>query len=432
MFASLLSDYGSKSNNSSREQQQPQENENPYVQALLYNNNSAPVSISDLEQAVREYHEGEQEDRKDVSTSGTNKRKRDDSPPENPFAETFSLINDRFLPTNDGLENAIRGHSSSGAGDDIPLAQTFWAMGMADIMAHCGAKYLEETERAMIPRRGWHPFAQSNAAASGSEKRKRPDQRETCAGDERVRRIRDMYTCGFKVRIRPGDTPDCFHTITPSEDQLLFMESCLLACLPKIYGEQDWAMHSVRVLDEWGQDRVRYFLMMITARRGGKTYSVGMFNASFLLNVPGKTISVYSTGRRASKMLKELVEKFIRMTGEVNAKRIVCSGQEELFVAATQLGEQKTKRSPEARELALQADTSKLFSYPSNVRGKKNTLLLHLHRYTEYTRTKRVRRCLGLLLHQTVSTIAPWQDNASQSRKRRPREQRRCRVRQCR
>jgi hypothetical protein len=200
---------------------------------------------------------------------------------------------------------------------------------------------------------------------------------DTCEGDRRVRAIRETYLKGFKVRVRKGDDPGAFQHIIPSDDQLLFLEACLFACLPKIYGDSDWATHHVRVLYQWQKKEIDYFLMIITARRMGKTMGVSMFCAALLLHVPGLTIAVYSTGRRASKLLKELVEKLVRMSGDENALRIINSNQEELFISANKLNENDAgRRTKAAQDLKISPTTSKLYSYPSNVRGKNNLFLI--------------------------------------------------------
>jgi hypothetical protein len=262
----------------------------------------------------------------------------------------------------------------------IPGYQTFWCLTMADFMRDHQIKYNEKLNELRVPNRFEHAFD----LAYGREKRFKSGaagsaSRDACPGDERVRKIREIYTHGFKVRIRPGEDAGAFHYITPSDDQLLFLESCLFASLPKIYGASDWATHHVRILEEWGRDQIEYFLMMITARRVGKTFSMSMFDAALTLVVPSLVIAVYSTGRRASKMLKEQVEKLILMTGEDSAKRIVQSNQEELFIAHKALTDQSSKRSLEAQNLRMDPTTSKLFSYPSSVKG--NDFYTHIHIY---------------------------------------------------
>jgi hypothetical protein len=91
------------------------------------------------------------------------------------------------------------------------------------------------------------------------------------AGDERVRKIRQLFTRGFRQRRRAGEDDGAFQYITPSSDQLLFMECALFASLARIYGDEDWARAHHWVLKEWNADRVREFVMVITARRMGKT-----------------------------------------------------------------------------------------------------------------------------------------------------------------
>ena len=95
----------------------------------------------------------------------------------------------------------------------------------------------------------------------------------------------------------------------------------------------------------------------MTPRRWGKTTSVAMFVAAMLWCVPDMWISVYSTGRRASNSLAEMVAKFVcHLDDGGGGERISKRNQEELFLKGD---------TPE--------DTRRLFSYPSTVQGTKGT-----------------------------------------------------------
>jgi hypothetical protein len=125
------------------------------------------------------------------------------------------------------------------------------------------------------------------------------------------------------------------------------------------------------VLQEWRATKIDYCLMMITARRVGKTTAMAMFNAALLLHCPGIVISVFSTGKRASKSLKEAVEKFVGMTGDANKRRIINSNQEELFIAHKPIKDSKSsKRSDESQNLRMDPLTARMYSFPSSVTGK--------------------------------------------------------------
>jgi len=182
-----------------------------------------------------------------------------------------------------------------------------------------------------------------------------------------VKKLRHLFSTGFKTRVRDGDDAGAFQYILASDDQLYFLEECLFSCLPNIYGHNEWAVHCPRVLAQWGRKAINYFVMMITARRVGKTWSVCMFDCAMLLYVPGFKINVYSTGRRASKMLKEQVEQFIMMEG--SGARIIQSNQEELFVCHKAMSTDSSRRSVEAVILRDDPTTSKLLSYPSSRKG---------------------------------------------------------------
>lgn len=89
--------------------------------------------------------------------------------------------------------------------------------------------------------------------------------RERCMGDMRLARIREVLN-------KMG--------MTRSHQQRLFHNAFIIACLPKIYGKRDWAIHCERVLKEFGIDRIRYEVMIQTARRQGKSESIAMFVAA--------------------------------------------------------------------------------------------------------------------------------------------------------
>jgi hypothetical protein len=100
-----------------------------------------------------------------------------------------------------------------------------------------------------------------------------------------------------------------------------------------------------------------------------------------VLYVPGITIAVYSTGRRASEMLKEQVEQFVEMTGPENKARIIVSNQEKLFISHDLFGEvlmdgsttrKKHEHTASERKSML---TAKLHSYPTSKKGKGEKII---------------------------------------------------------
>jgi len=138
--------------------------------------------------------------------------------------------------------------------------------------------------------------------------------------------------------------------------QRRFHDAYLQACLPAIYGPRDFSRNQSRILAEHGLAKMHYEVLVVSPRRWGKTFSIGMFCAAMLLNSPGCWISVFSTGQRASTALLDTVGKFINAAGA--ADRIVKKNQEELFVKCA------PGDPPEE-------DYRFLRSYPSSVSGLK-------------------------------------------------------------
>lgn len=82
-----------------------------------------------------------------------------------------------------------------------------------------------------------------------------------------------------------------------------------------------------------------------------------MFALTLLLCVPGIKIAIFSTGRRASGGLLGIIMDFMkRIPGA--SQRVIRQNQEELFVSC--VGSDDDEESEQI---------SKLFSYPSSVKG---------------------------------------------------------------
>lgn len=154
-----------------------------------------------------------------------------------------------------------------------------------------------------------------------------------------------------------------------SPSQITFHNGMLQACLPKIFAD-DWAESAVRVLEELGQETIKYEVMIQSPRRFGKTWSIAMFCTALLLCCPGIKLAIFSTGKRASSTLLETILEF--MEGIPDAKERVCKQTEEqLYVALVPLPDGVSNNSSHARALRSAETTSRLLSFPSSVNGKQ-------------------------------------------------------------
>ena len=112
-----------------------------------------------------------------------------------------------------------------------------------------------------------------------------------------------------------------------SPDQVKFHKAFTNACLPHIYGKKDWSQNSVRVMEANGLKTIRYEVTAITPRRWGKTWSVASYVLSLMLSVPGIRVCVFSTGKRASSSLMEIIKQFMNQIPGLN-ERILKDNQE--------------------------------------------------------------------------------------------------------
>ena len=142
-----------------------------------------------------------------------------------------------------------------------------------------------------------------------------------------------------------------------SMGQREFHQAFTVACLPHIIGEDEFEKHRAYYLDKFDLDEFKSEVLVTTPRRFGKTTAVSMFVAALLCCCERMWISIFSTGKRASKALlqqvKEIIDTIPNMT-----KRITSSNVEELWMNPIGCN----KKAQEAR----------CFSYPSSVKASIN------------------------------------------------------------
>ena len=115
-----------------------------------------------------------------------------------------------------------------------------------------------------------------------------------------------------------------------SRGQLVFHKAFVAACLKKIYGE-DLYRNVARLMREYELDELRSDVIVCAPRRFGKTMGVAMFVAAYLLTQPSAEISIFSTGRRASKKILALIcQMVVRLAGTTSV--IQTYNLEELHV----------------------------------------------------------------------------------------------------
>ena len=137
-------------------------------------------------------------------------------------------------------------------------------------------------------------------------------------GDDRLRDIRDILENGY--------------TWTRSNTQRQFHESFLNACVRFLYSQDSSPPDYREIMDANKWDDIRQQCLCMTPRRFGKTVAVGMFVGAIALVVPGSEQAIFSTGRRASNKLLELVNQLV---GQVPgaADRVVKCNQETIWIA---------------------------------------------------------------------------------------------------
>ena len=102
------------------------------------------------------------------------------------------------------------------------------------------------------------------------------------------------------------------HGFRRSSQQRRFHEAFLRAAIRSIYKEHYETFES-RIKAEQGWDDIGRDVLVVTPRRFGKTFSVALFAAAYIVSVPGCEVGIFSTGARASKKLLDLIKKFVEL-----------------------------------------------------------------------------------------------------------------------
>ena len=135
-----------------------------------------------------------------------------------------------------------------------------------------------------------------------------------------------------------------------SDTQREFHDCMIGACAQLIFKE-DLESELDDLLAELGIDELHSEFMAITPRRWGKTYSVAMFVVAAAFAIEGVEQAIFSTGRRASQKLLELIYTFIcKIPGMKES--IIKHNVETIWL-----------RGPNGP-----SDVRRIFSYPSKVK----------------------------------------------------------------
>jgi len=116
-------------------------------------------------------------------------------------------------------------------------------------------------------------------------------------GDQNIKKCEDMFYNGFGLRY------------TPIQEKIF--RAIVNAMLPKIYGD-DWELVKEDVLFHRQVEHFKQELLILMARRNGKTFVVAASAAALLLTIPGITIGIFSRTERQSKMLMREIKKRVK------------------------------------------------------------------------------------------------------------------------
>lgn len=169
-------------------------------------------------------------------------------------------------------------------------------------------------------------------------------------GDVILKRLYDVFNHGMGRRW--------------SATQQLIFKAFVDTALPKIYGDE-WEEVKVRVMRERGLDKHSPWALVNMARRNGKTFVTAGTAAAFILVIPNLSVAIFSTGIRASQMLRDTLNDMI----------------EGAFAAGTHVRREQYRVLQKNKEVYIMEHPNGgkqvIGCYPGSVRVSSGFLFLH-------------------------------------------------------
>jgi len=159
-------------------------------------------------------------------------------------------------------------------------------------------------ERNQVPREYWTEVARPS------------DRKITLQGDNIINCLNKVLESGFGI--------------TRSETQWKVHKAMIESLLPVIFG-REWQQHQGSILKRYELKALAQEVMIIMARRDGKSYSVAMALAAFLILIPNIHIAVFATGKRMASALMDQVKRFVRIlfSRDISEERYTVKHQNE-------------------------------------------------------------------------------------------------------
>lgn len=119
-------------------------------------------------------------------------------------------------------------------------------------------------------------------------------QQNTCPGDVILAQIRTRFEFIDE------------HVMRRSKNQCIFHEAMIISNLRNVFG-RDYEDNLSRIMEENNWEKVKPYILIITARRMGKTISVAMKLAVNQLSIPKIKQAVFASGTRMSTTMLDHV-----------------------------------------------------------------------------------------------------------------------------
>jgi len=158
--------------------------------------------------------------------------------------------------------------------------------------------------------------------------------KQAAQGDKRLLLLREL------LDYIPRSYQDWERSVMQKMFHRNFMQA---VCLHLYRDDADVDMNKIMRMNQF--DNLKQQVLCLTPRRFGKTTSVAMFVAAYALSVPKSEQCIFSTGRRASQKLLELIRDMI-ISGKHRNMFMKCNGETMLIQGDNELDIRKVHSYP--------------------------------------------------------------------------------------
>jgi len=194
------------------------------------------------------------------------------------------------------------------------------------------------------------PFHQRILSVTNAERLRMRNKKKSAYAPiiDQYRPLKRVRSDAVSSVLPPGDLLmdgifEILNSVYRSPQQKIFHLSALAGCLRIIY-KKDFEKHKHRVMRKYGFTSRKQQILICAPRRMGKTFSMALLVIAIAIMCSGEEVSIFSPSERQSKLMIEVIAKFIHTLGF--GDRILRQNVSQIVVRCNDGGQAKINAFP--------------------------------------------------------------------------------------